>query len=216
MSHQTHFPHFGTNAIHAGQEPEQWDMNQVIPPISLSTTYKQAYPGKPKKHDYSRAGNPTRDVLEKCLASLEDGEYCRVFATGMAACMAIANLLKSGDHVVCSDDVYGGTQRYFRKISIPHHGVDVTFADMTDAKVYMKALKSNTKIVWLESPSNPLMKVVDIAATVAAIRSFRTDIVVVVDNTFMSPYFQVTFYETFCFYSLPPLLQDRTLGPRAE
>lgn len=185
-----HFPHFGTNAVHVGQEPEQWDMNQLVPPISLSTTYKQERPGEPKVHDYSRAGNPTRDVLQKNIAALEDGEFCRVFASGLAASMSLANLLCSGDHILCSDDVYGGTQRYFRKVSVPQHGLQVTFVDMTDIKAFEAALQSNTKMVWCESPSNPLMKVVDIGAIAAKTKMFNNDIVVVVDNTFMSPYFQ--------------------------
>uniref|UniRef100_A0AAF5PW21 cystathionine gamma-lyase n=1 Tax=Wuchereria bancrofti TaxID=6293 RepID=A0AAF5PW21_WUCBA len=184
------FPHFGTNAIHVGQEPEQWDTNQIIPPISLATTFKQPEPGKPKKHDYSRSSNPSRDVLEKCLASLEEGEYCRVYSSGLAATMAITNALKSGDHIVCSDDVYGGTQRYFRKVSVPQHGLEVSFVDMTDLKTFGQALKNNTKMIWLETPSNPLLKVVDIAAVVGITKTFQNDILIVVDNTFMSPYFQ--------------------------
>lgn len=185
-----HFPHFATAAIHVGQEPEQWDMNQVVPPISLSTTYKQDQPGEPKVHDYSRAGNPTRDVLQKCLAALEDAEHCRVYSSGLAASMALANLLKVGDHVLCSDDVYGGTQRMFRKVSVPHHGVHASFVDMTDLKAFEAALQKNTKMVWFESPSNPLLKIVDIAAVVEITKKFNSDIYVVVDNTFMSPYFQ--------------------------
>ncbi|VDN90526.1 unnamed protein product [Brugia pahangi] len=189
-NHQECFPHFGTSAIHVGQEPEQWDTNQIIPPISLSTTFKQPEPGKPIKHDYSRSSNPSRDVLEKCLASLEEGEYCRVYSSGLAATMAITNGLKSGDHIVCSDDVYGGTQRYFRKVSVPQHGLQISFVDMTDLKAFSQTLKNNTKIIWLETPSNPLLKVVDIAAVVELTKTFRNDILIIVDNTFMSPYFQ--------------------------
>ncbi|EFO17954.1 cystathionine gamma-lyase [Loa loa] len=189
-NHQEHFPHFGTNATHIGQEPEQWDTNQIIPPISLSTTFKQLEPGKPKKYDYSRAGNPSRDVLEKCLASLEEGEYCRVYSSGLAATMAITNTLKSGDHIVCCDDVYGGTQRYFRKVSVLQHSLEISFVDMTDLKAFSQALKSNTKMIWLETPSNPLLKIVDIAAVVEITKTFRSDILMIVDNTFMSPYFQ--------------------------
>ena len=99
---------FGTMAIHVGHEPGKWDMNQVVPPISLSTTYMQDMPGEPKGHDYSRAGNPTRDVLQENLAALEGGKYARVFASGLSGTMAIANILKTGDHIICSDDVYGG------------------------------------------------------------------------------------------------------------
>ncbi|VDK42137.1 unnamed protein product [Anisakis simplex] len=185
-----HFEHFGTAAVHVGQEPEQWDMNQVVPPISLSTTYKQDRPGEPKVHDYSRAGNPTRDVLQKNIAALEEGEYCRVYASGLAASMALANLMKCGDHVLCSDDVYGGTQRFFRRVSVPLHGIEASFVDMTDLDAFEKALQPNTKLVWFETPSNPLLKIVDINAVVNATKKYNNEIVVVVDNTFMSPYFQ--------------------------
>jgi cystathionine gamma-lyase len=104
---------FGTKAIHVGQEPERWDMNQVVPCISLSTTYKQERPGEPKGHDYSRAGNPTRDVLQENIAALENGQFCRVYSSGLAASMSLANILKTGDHIVCSDDVYGGLLIFF-------------------------------------------------------------------------------------------------------
>jgi cystathionine gamma-lyase len=185
------FPHFGTAAIHVGQEPEQWDMNQVVPPISTSTTYKQDMPGVPKKHDYGRAGNPTRDVLEKNLAALENAKHCRVFSSGLSAAMAITNYFKTGDHIICCDDVYGGTQRFFRRVSVPMHGLQTTLVDMTDdIPTFEKALQPNTKMVWIESPTNPLLKVVDIAGIVTAAKKFNPEIIVVVDNTFMTPYFQ--------------------------
>ncbi|EFP07378.1 hypothetical protein CRE_26159 [Caenorhabditis remanei] len=199
------FPHFGTAAIHVGQEPEQWDMNQVgvqlpifqskilfqvVPPISMSTTYKQDNPGEPVKHDYSRAGNPTRDVLQKNLAALEDAKHCNLFASGLAATSAIINSLNRGDHIVCSDDVYGGTQRYINKISVSKHGLEVTSVDLTEIENLEKSIKPNTKMVWFESPSNPLLKVVDIAAVVQVAKKANSEIVVVVDNTFMTPYFQ--------------------------
>uniref|UniRef100_A0A914C7W0 cystathionine gamma-lyase n=1 Tax=Acrobeloides nanus TaxID=290746 RepID=A0A914C7W0_9BILA len=186
----TTFEGFGTAAIHVGQEPEKWDMHQVVPPISLSTTYKQGNPGEPKGHDYSRAGNPTRDVLQENIAALEDGLYCRVFASGLATTMSMVNVLKVGDHVICSDDVYGGTQRYLRKVSAPHHGIEVTFVDLTNLDEVKKAFRPNTKMIWLESPSNPLLKVVDIAEVSQLAKQYNQEIIVVVDNTFMSPYFQ--------------------------
>lgn len=184
------FPHFGTAALHVGQEPEQWDMNQVVPPISLSTTYKQDRPGEPKGHDYSRAGNPSRDVLQKCLASLEDGKHCQVFASGLAASMAVINMMRGGDHIICSDDVYGGTQRFIRRVSVPQHGIEADFVDLTNIEFLEQSFKENTKMVWFESPSNPLLKVVDIAAIVHTVKRVNPNILVVVDNTFMSPYFQ--------------------------
>lgn len=162
----------------------------MVPPISLSSTYKQDNPGEPKGHDYSRAGNPTRDVLQKNLAALEDAKHCQVFSSGLAATSAIINLLKYGDHIVCSDDVYGGTQRYIRRVAVPNHGLEVDSVDLTDVQNLEKAIKPNTKMVWFESPSNPLLKVVDIAAVVQTAKKANPEIVVVVDNTFMSPYFQ--------------------------
>ncbi|MFH4975981.1 hypothetical protein AB6A40_002690 [Gnathostoma spinigerum] len=190
MATDEHFAHFGTNAIHVGNEPEQWEMNQVIPPISLSTTFKQAEPGKPKVHDYSRAGNPSRDVLQKNIASLEDAEFCRVYASGLAATMSIVNLLSHGDHIICSDDVYGGTQRFFRKVSTPKHGINVSFVDLTDTEAFKNAFVPETKMVWCESPTNPLLKIVDIAAVASVTKKINKDVTVVIDNTFMSPYFQ--------------------------
>uniref|UniRef100_A0A7I4Y5R0 cystathionine gamma-lyase n=1 Tax=Haemonchus contortus TaxID=6289 RepID=A0A7I4Y5R0_HAECO len=184
------FPHFGTAALHIGQEPEQWDMNQVVPPISLSTTYKQDRPGEPKGHDYSRAGNPSRDVLQKCLASLEDGKHCHVFASGLAASMAVINMMRAGDHIICSDDVYGGTQRFIRRVSVPQHGIQADFVDLTNIELLEQAFKPNTKLIWFETPSNPLLKVVDVAAVVHCVKKVNPNILVVVDNTFMSPYFQ--------------------------
>ncbi|WKX93698.1 hypothetical protein Q1695_011173 [Nippostrongylus brasiliensis] len=184
------FPHFGTSALHVGQEPEQWDMNQVVAPISLSTTYKQDRPGEPKGHDYSRAGNPSRDVLQKCLASLEDAKHCSVFASGLAAAAAVVNVLKTGDHMICSDDVYGGTQRFLRRVSVPQHGLEADFIDLTDLELLEKTFKPNTKMIWLETPSNPLLKVLDISAIVHVTKKVNPNILVVVDNTFMSPFFQ--------------------------
>ncbi|CAJ0586887.1 unnamed protein product, partial [Mesorhabditis spiculigera] len=184
------FPGFGTAATHVGQEPLQWEMHQVVPPISLSTTYMQLQPGEPKAHDYSRAGNPTRDVLQKCLAGLEASKHARVFSSGLAASQSIINMLKTGDHVVCSDDVYGGTQRFLRKVSVPHHGLEVDLVDLTDLEKAKNAFKTNTKMVWFESPSNPLLKVVDIKAIVALARKHNPKTIIVVDNTFMTPYFQ--------------------------
>lgn len=117
---------FGTTAIHAGQSPDKWDMGQVVPPISLATTYKQPLPGEPKAHDYSRAGNPTRDVLQENLAALEGARFAKVFSSGLATTAAITNLFKSGDHVILNDDGYGGTQRYFRRVASQRHNISIS------------------------------------------------------------------------------------------
>ncbi|GMS91306.1 hypothetical protein PENTCL1PPCAC_13481 [Pristionchus entomophagus] len=186
----TTFPGFGTNAIHVGQDPEQWEMNQVVPPLSISTTYKQAKPGQPKVHSYGRNGNPTRDVLQANLAGLEDAKYCVTFASGLAASSAVVNLLKAGDHIIASDDIYGGTARFLQEVSVKIHGLEASFIDLTVSGELEKAFKPNTKMVWFESPSNPLLKVVDIREVVATVRNRCPNIIIAIDNTFMTPYFQ--------------------------
>uniref|UniRef100_A0A915PCZ9 cystathionine gamma-lyase n=1 Tax=Meloidogyne floridensis TaxID=298350 RepID=A0A915PCZ9_9BILA len=181
---------FSTTAIHAGIVPQRWDMHQVVPPISLSTTYRQPNPGEPIGHDYSRAGNPTRDVLEETIAALEEGKFARVYASGLSATSAMANWINTGEHIILSDDGYGGTQRLFRTVSQAKHGVELSFVDLTKPEELRKALKSNTRMVWFESPSNPLLKVVDIRLVVQIVKEYDPNILVVVDNTFMSPFFQ--------------------------
>ncbi|KAL3116965.1 hypothetical protein niasHT_002924 [Heterodera trifolii] len=169
---------FATLAIHAGNDPEKWDMNQ------------QQFAGMPKGHDYARGGNPTRDVLQQSIAALENARHCRVFSSGLSATAAMANWLHSGDHIIASDDGYGGTQRYFRQISVEHHGMELSFVDLTKLANLEKEFKPNTKMVWFETPSNPLLKVIDIEAVCRAVRSRSKECIVVVDNTFMTPYFQ--------------------------
>ncbi|CAD5215159.1 unnamed protein product [Bursaphelenchus xylophilus] len=184
------FPGFGTTAVHGGHKPEKYEMLQVVPPISVSTTYKQEIPGEPKVYDYGRAGNPTRDSLEKNLAALEEAKYCRVFSSGLAATSAITNLLKAGQHIVCNDDGYGGTQRFFRKVSVENHGLIIDMVDLTNVEALKAALKPETKMVWFETPSNPLLKIADIQLITKTVREYNKDILIVVDNTFMTPYFQ--------------------------
>jgi len=183
------FPHFATNAIHVGQEAENWTNNECVPPICLATTFKQEHPAQPKKYDYSRAGNATRDVLEQCLASLEDAKYCAVFASGLSATMAVSGLVGNGDHVLCCDDVYGGTQRYLRRVAVKN-GIQTTLVDLTDLKLVEKEIRPETKLVWIESPTNPLLKVIDIQAICELVRRVQPKALIVVDNTFMTPYFQ--------------------------
>jgi len=185
----TAFKSFATEAIHVGQEPEQWKSMAVVPPISLSTTFKQFGPGKHAGFEYSRSGNPTRNCLETAVAALDGAKHCLALASGLAATTTITHLLKSGDGIVCMDDVYGGTNRYFQKIAGPL-GLDVGFADCTKPEKLKAALKSNTKLVWIETPTNPTMKVVDIKTCAELVHEHNKDIVVVVDNTFMSAYFQ--------------------------
>nr|CAB3234244.1 cystathionine gamma-lyase [Phallusia mammillata] len=184
----TPFKRFATDAIHAGQEPEQWKSMMVVPPITPSTTYKQYSPGEHTGYEYSRSGNPSRVVLEQCVAALDGAKHALAFASGLAATLTLIHTLKSGDHVVSTDDVYGGTNRYFSKIA-SKFGLEFSFVDFTDMKNVKAALKPNTKMVWVETPSNPTMKVTDIQAVSDVIRQ-QGGIKLVVDNTFMSAYFQ--------------------------
>uniref|UniRef100_A0A8C6Q257 Cystathionine gamma-lyase n=1 Tax=Nothobranchius furzeri TaxID=105023 RepID=A0A8C6Q257_NOTFU len=186
---RTAFKSFATDAIHVGQEPEQWSSMAVVPLISLSTTFKQHSPGNHAGFEYSRSGNPTRNCLEKAVAALDGAKYSLAFASGLAATVTITHMLKGGDGIVCMDDVYGGTNRYFKRIAA-EIGLDVTFADFTKLELLKSALKPNTKLVWMECPTNPMMKVVDIRACSELVHEHNKDIVVVVDNTFMSAYFQ--------------------------
>ncbi|XP_050726452.1 cystathionine gamma-lyase-like [Eriocheir sinensis] len=179
---------FSTRAIHEGNEPEQWRHMAVVPPISMSTTFKQDGPGDFRFYEYGRSGNPTRDCLEKCLASIENAKFGLSFASGLAATTTITHLLSSGDHIVSMDDLYGGTNRYFRNIA-SRMGIELDFVDAVDPKNVQNAMKPNTKMVWIETPTNPTLKVVDIAAVAAIVKKHGCSFLVV-DNTFMSPYFQ--------------------------
>jgi len=180
--------HFATKALHVGQEPEQWSSMAVVPPISMSTTFKQDAPADFKMYEYGRSGNPTRGVLEACLASLDGAKHACVFSSGLATSTTITHLLSAGDHVISMDDLYGGTNRYFRKVAA-RMNIETSFVDATNPKNIEAAIRPNTKMVWVESPTNPTLKVVDIAA-VAAITKKHPNIFLVVDNTFLSCYFQ--------------------------
>ncbi|KAB7504864.1 Cystathionine gamma-lyase [Armadillidium nasatum] len=181
-------PSFSTRAIHVGQEPEQWNSLAVVPPISMSTTFKQDAPAEHRGFKYGRSTNPTRLCLERCLASLEQAKYGLTFASGMAATQSIINMLKVGDHFITMDDLYGGTNRFFRKVA-SKFGLIIDFVDATDLENVRKAVKENTKMIWIETPTNPTLKVVDIRG-VSEIAKSLPDCFTVVDNTFLSPYFQ--------------------------
>lgn len=179
---------FATKCVHIGQEPDMLT-GAVNPPIHLSTTYAQKAPGDPfGPYDYSRCGNPTRANLERTMCGLHKGKYSLVWSSGMAATTGIISLVKTGDEVVSIDDVYGGTQRFFRKISHPQHGVLFTFIAFDDMETVRKSLSENTRMIWFESPTNPTLKTTDIEAVVKTVKEFNKDIIIVVDNTFMSPY----------------------------
>jgi len=178
---------FGTRAIHAGQKADP-QSGAVIIPISLSTTFQQDGPGGLyQKFEYSRTGNPTRVAFEECVASLEHAKFGIAFASGLAATTSLIHLLKSGDHVISVDDVYGGTRRYFTRIA-SNFGLSFDFLDLSNPEDLKPLIKPTTKFIWVETPTNPLLKVVDIRA-VAAI-AHAHNIQLIVDNTFMSPYFQ--------------------------
>jgi cystathionine beta-lyase/cystathionine gamma-synthase len=175
-----------TLAIHAGQEPDPTS-GAVMTPIVLSSTFAQHGPGQHKGYEYSRSGNPTRRALEGCLAALEGGEHGFAFGSGCGATATLLHTLGPGDHVVSGDDVYGGTFRLFDKVIRPM-GVETTFVDMTDPARVHAALRPTTRMIWLETPSNPLLKIFDIAAVVAVGR--KAGVPVTVDNTFATPVLQ--------------------------
>src|SRR5579863_7158156 len=179
-------PSLDTLCIHAGQAPDPAS-GAVMTPIVLATTFAQDGPGAHKGYDYSRAGNPTRTALEACLAALEGARHGVAFGSGCAATTAILLLLKAGDHVLVGDDVYGGTFRIFDKVLKPFC-VDATFLDMSEPARVREALLPSTRLLWVETPSNPMLKVFDIAA-IAEIARAR-GIPLVVDNTFATPVLQ--------------------------
>jgi cystathionine gamma-lyase len=180
---------FSTNAIHAGQEPEKWDSRCVVPPIVLSTTFKQFGPGD-CVYDYSRSGNPTRNMLEECLATLEKAKYALCFSSGLGATTTLSYLLETGSHVLICDDVYGGSNRFFRHCA-SRMGITSTFIDMLNIDNVKKGLKENTRMVWIETPTNPTLKIIDIKAVCDVVRETHPNAVIVSDNTFSSSFFQV-------------------------
>jgi len=180
---------FETLAIHAGQEPDPSN-GAVMTPIYQTSTYAQDGIGRPRQgYEYSRTQNPTRKALQDCLSELEAGTWSLCFASGMAATDAVLRLLASGDHVVAGNDVYGGTFRLFDKV-LRRFGLDFTFADTADPENLAEALSSRTRIVWLETPTNPLLGITDIRAAAAIVRTHPNRPLLVVDNTFATPYLQ--------------------------
>ncbi len=180
--------HFETRAIHVGQSPDP-ATGAVVTPIYQTSTYAQTAVGEHKGYDYSRTANPTRRALEECLASLEGGRFGLAFSSGMGAITTLLLMYKSGDHVVVCDDVYGGTYRLFQRV-LADFGVEFTFVDMTDLDATRGAFRPNTRLVWIETPTNPLLKVIDIAAIAEMAHAQNAGLVVGVDNTFASPYLQ--------------------------
>jgi len=177
---------FNTKAIHAGQKPEE-TTGAVMPPIFQTSTYAQKAPNNHQGYDYARVGNPTRTSLEKLIAGLEEADECACFASGVAAIDGIMKTLKPGDHVISTNDLYGGTYRLFTTVFEPY-GIEFSFVDMTNIDEVERAIKKNTQLVWIETPTNPLLRIIDIEAVTKLCAG--KNILTVVDNTFASPYLQ--------------------------
>lgn len=180
--------HFETLAIHAGQDPDPLT-GAVMTPIYQTATYAQEQVGKHKGYEYSRTGNPTRKALETCLATLEKAEFGLAFSSGMAATDTVLRLLQPGDHVVAGNDVYGGTYRLFEQVLRPY-GLDFSFVDTTNLANIEAALRPQTRLIWLETPSNPLLNVTDLRAVAGLAQAQANRPWVAVDNTFATPYLQ--------------------------
>src|SRR6202045_661595 len=178
---------FATRAVHAGQPPDP-STGAIMTPIYQTSTYVQQSPGVHKGFDYSRSINPTRLAYERCVADLENGIRGFAFASGLAGMATVLELLDSGSHVIVSDDLYGGTFRLFERVRRRSANLDFTFIDMTDASAVEKEMRPNTRMVWVETPSNPLLKLIDLEAVAEIARAHNA--ISVSDNTFASPWIQ--------------------------
>ncbi len=177
---------FNTKTIHAGQHPEETS-GSVMPPVFQTSTYAQQAPNVHKGYDYARVGNPTRTALEKLIAGLEDADECACFSSGVGAIDAIIKTFKPGDHIISTNDLYGGTFRLFTQVFEPY-GISFSFVDMTEIENVKKALTDQTRLVWIETPTNPLLRIIDIRGIADLCR--EKNILTAVDNTFASPYLQ--------------------------
>ena len=178
---------FATRTIHAGQSPDP-STGAIMPPIYATSTYVQSSPGVHQGYEYSRTQNPTRMAYERCMADLESGTQGFAFASGMAATGTLLELIDSGDHVVAMDDLYGGTRRLFSGVRMRSAGLDFSYVDLSDLDRVERALQDNTRMVWIETPTNPLLKIVDIQAVANLAKAKGA--IVIVDNTFATPYLQ--------------------------
>ena len=186
MNHDYSDYQFGTKAIHAGMEPDP-STGAIMTPIFQTSTYVQAAPGQHQGYAYARGKNPTRDALQKNIAALEGGKHCLCFSSGMGAIDAVIKLLKPGDEVVTGDDLYGGSYRMFTKV-FANYGITFHFVNMTQMSEIEKHINANTKLVWLETPTNPTMQIMDIEVAAAICK--KHNLILAVDNTFASPYLQ--------------------------
>ncbi len=177
---------FNTKAIHAGQKSEETS-GAVMPPIFQTSTFEQSAPNVHKGYDYARVGNPTRTALEKLIAGLEGADECACFASGVAAMDALIKMFRPGDHIISSNDLYGGSYRLFTSVFEPY-GIKFSFIDMTDLELVKSSITPNTKMMWIETPTNPLLRIVDLSALIKIAKA--KNILTIVDNTFASPYLQ--------------------------
>jgi len=184
---KTNRPGFATRSIHAGQSPDP-STGAVMTPIYATSTYVQESPGKHKGFEYSRSQNPTRNAYERCIADLESGSAGYAFASGMAATATALELLDSGAHVIAMEDLYGGSRRLFSRVRQRSANLAFSFADLTDSSAFEAAIRPETRMLWVETPTNPLLKLVDLSALAAAAR--KRGIITVCDNTFASPWVQ--------------------------
>lgn len=187
MSKTTKPQSFATRAIHAGQEPDP-QTGAIMTPIYATSTYVQSSPGVHKGYEYSRTHNPTRQALERCIADLESGKFGFAFSSGLGATATILELIDSGSHVIALDDIYGGSTRLFEKVRRRSAGLDFSFVDMTDIEAVRDSVKGNTRMIWVETPSNPLLKIVDLRAIAEIAKQYG--LLMVTDNTFATPYLQ--------------------------
>ena len=178
---------FATRVIHAGQEPDP-STGAIMTPIYQTSTYVQESPGKHKGYDYARSINPTRLAYECCMADLENGDRGFAFASGLAGMATVLETLEAGSHVIASDDLYGGTFRLFERVRVKSAHLEFSFVDLSDPAALKKAMRKNTRMAWVETPSNPLLKLIDLEAVARFAR--ENDLVTVADNTFASPYIQ--------------------------
>jgi len=178
---------FNTRVIHAGQAPDP-STGAIMPPIYATSTYVQSSPGVHKGYEYSRSQNPTREAFERCVADLENGARGYAFASGLAGMSTVLELLDAGAHIVSSDDLYGGTFRLFERVRRRSAGLNFTFADLTDPQALRRAIRPETKMLWVETPSNPLLRITDLAAVAKIAREHN--LIAVADNTFASPWGQ--------------------------
>ena len=185
--HKDRKPGFATRAIHAGQEPDP-TTGAVMSPIHVSSTYAQSSPGVHKGYEYSRTQNPTRMAYERCIADLEGGVQGFAFASGLAATATVLDLLDSGAHVIAMEDLYGGTRRLFSQVRQRSAGIDFSFVDLADPKQLAKHLRAETRLIWIETPTNPTLRIVDLKAVAAAAKA--RGVLTAVDSTFATPWIQ--------------------------